>query len=152
MASYRQHYYHIVFGTKFRNKAIYNEHSHLLYKYVWGFVENKKSKLYRINGSEDHLHLFVDIHPTIAISNFVKDLKVSTSLWLKEKPEFNKFDGWAEGYASFTISHSNINSVIEYIKNQKEHHKIVTFKDEYEALLKEFGIEFDEKEFDSTFL
>lgn len=146
MASYRQHYYHIIFETKFRNPTIPNEYSPLLYKYIWGFIENKKCKLYRINGYEDHVHLLVDIHPTIAISNFVKNLKVSTSLWLKGKTEFNKFDGWSEGYASFTISHSIKDAVVEYIKDQKDHHKVLTFKEEYEALLKEFGIEFDEKQ------
>jgi REP element-mobilizing transposase RayT len=119
-----------------------------LYKYIWGIIENKKSKLYRINGGKDHLHLLVDIHPTIALSTFVKDIKVSTSLWLKEQSEFNHFEGWTEGFAAFTISHNNRINVIEYIKNQKEHHKTVTFRDEYEALLKEFGIKFDEKNLD----
>jgi REP element-mobilizing transposase RayT len=148
MASYRQLYYHIVFGTKYHKQTIPDEHCQLLYKYIWGIIENKKSKLYRINGGKDHLHLLVDIHPTIALSTFVKDIKVSTSLWLKEQSEFNHFEGWTEGFAAFTISHNNRINVIEYIKNQKEHHKTVTFRDEYEALLKEFGIKFDEKNLD----
>jgi putative transposase len=148
MASYRQLYYHIVFGTKYHKQTIPDEHCQLLYKYIWGIIENKKSKLYRINGGKDHLHLLVDIHPTIALSTFVKDIKVSTSLWLKEQSEFNHFEGWVEGFAAFTISHNNRINVIEYIKNQKEHHKTVTFRDEYEALLKEFGIKFDEKNLD----
>lgn len=146
MASYRQHYYHIVFGTKFHKPTIPDVHCELLYKYMWGVMQNKKCKLYHINGSREHIHLFVDIHPTIAPSTFVKDLKVSTSIWLKSQLEFKQFEGWAEGYASFTISHSDKDKVIEYIKNQKEHHKKVTFQDEYKALLKEFGIEFDENE------
>ena len=146
MASYRQHYYHIVFGTKRRERTISNEHCTLLYKYIWGFIENKKSKLYRINGYEDHIHLLVDIHPRIAIADFVKDLKVSTSLWLKEKPEFRNFKGWSEGYASFTVSHNSKNDVLEYIKSQKEHHKLISFNDEYKAILKENGLEFDKEE------
>ena len=148
MTSYRQHYYHIVFGTKFRKQTIPDVHCQILYKYIWGIIENKKCKLYRINGSTEHIHLLVDIHPNIGVATFVKDLKVSTSIWLKQQNDFPLFEGWAEGYASFTISHDDRFRVIEYIKNQKEHHKAFSYKDEYKALLKELGIEFDEKDLD----
>jgi len=146
MASYRQLYYHIVFGTKFRKPTIPDVHCQLLYKYIWGIIENKKCKLYRINGCEEHIHLLVDIHPTIAVSTFVKDLKVSTSLWLKQQREFQNFEGWSEGFGIFTVSHSDKDRVIEYIKNQKEHHLKLTFLDEYKTLLKEYEIDFDEKD------
>ena len=109
-------------------------------------MKTKKCKLYRINGGEEHIHLLVDIHPTIAVSTLVKDLKVSTSIWLKEQLEFQQFEVWAEGFAVFTISHADKDRVIEYIKGQKEHHQKLTFLDEYKALMKEYGIEFDEKD------
>jgi REP element-mobilizing transposase RayT len=118
----------------------------LLYKYIWGILENKKCKLYRINGSKEHIHLLVDIHPTIAVSTLVKDLKVSTSIWLKQQPEFQNFEGWSEGFAIFTVSHSDKEKVQEYIKSQKEHHQELVFHVEYKTLLKEYGIDFDEKE------
>ena len=146
MASYRQLYYHVVFGTKFRKPTIPDVHCQLLYKYIWGIIENKKCKLYRINGCEEHIHLLVDIHPTIAVSTFVKDLKVSTSIWLKQQREFQNFEGWSEGFGIFTVSHADKDRVIEYIKNQKEHHQKLAFLDEYKTLLKEYGIDFDEKE------
>lgn len=146
MASYRQLYYHIVFGTKSRKPTIPDVHCQLLYKYIWGILENKKCKLYRINGSKDHIHLLVDIHTTIAISTLVKDLKVSTSIWLKQQREFQNFEGWAEGFAIFTVSHADKDKVIEYIKTQKEHHQKQAFQDEYKTLLKEHGVEFNEKE------
>ena len=146
MASYRQLYYHIVFGTKFRKPTIPDVHCQLLYKYIWGIIENKKCKLYRINGGKEHIHLLIDIHPTIAVSTFVKDLKVSTSIWLKQQREFQNFEGWAEGFAIFTVSHPDKDRVIEYIKDQKEHHQKLAFLDEYKILLKEYGIDFDEKE------
>ncbi|MDR3651725.1 MAG: IS200/IS605 family transposase [Paludibacter sp.] len=148
MASHRQLYYHIVFGTKFRKPTIPDIHCQLLYKYIWGIIENKKCKLYRINGSKDHIHLLVDIHPTIAVSTFVKDMKVSTSIWLKQQAEFQDFEGWSEGFAIFTISHSDKVSLIAYIKNQKEHHQKRTFADEYKTLMEAYGIDFDEKELD----
>ena len=148
MASYRQLYYHIVFGTKFRSRSIPDANCEELYKYIWGFVKNKKSVLYRINGSTDHLHLLVDIHPTIALSTFVKELNVSTSIWLKQQKGFEHFVSWAEGFAAFTISHNDRDRVIEYIKTQKEHHKKINYTDEYKSLLDEFGIQFNEDDFD----
>lgn len=141
MSSYLQLYYHIVFGTKSHIPSIANIHCELLYKYIWGIIITKKCKLYRINGSTDHIHLLVDIHPSIALSKFVKDIKVSTSIWLKEQHEFKQFKGWSEGYGAFTISHSDKDSVIEYIKNQKEHHRKISYQDEYKSLLNEFGID-----------
>ena len=146
--SYRKHYYHIVFGTKHRKHTLPDTHCELLYKYIWGFVDNKKSKLYRINGSTDHIHLLLDIHPSIGVATFIQNMKVATSLWLKQQVEFRSFEGWAEGYASFTITHNDQNRVREYIINQKIHHQTVNFRDEYIALLKEHGIEFDESELD----
>jgi REP element-mobilizing transposase RayT len=111
---------------------------------MWGIMQNKKCKLYRINGGSDHIHILVDIPPKIGVANFVKDLKVSSSIWLKQQFEFKQFEGWAEGYGGFTISHSDKDRVIDYIKNQKEHHKRATFMEEYKTLLKEYGIELDE--------
>ena len=101
--------------------------------------------MYRINGSREHLHLLSDLHPSIALANFVKDIKIAASIWLKQNGNFSQFEGWAEGYGAFTISHNDRDRVIEYIKNQKEHHKKEIFIDEYKRLLKEFGIDYDEK-------
>lgn len=143
--SYRQLYYHIVFGTKERKPTLPNTYSEELYKFIWGIIRNKGCKLYQINGSLDHIHLFSDLHPSIALANYIKDIKVASSIWLKQQEHFKNFEAWAEGYAVFTISHSDRNQVIAYIKNQKEHHHMESFIDEYKRLLKEFGIEFDEK-------
>jgi putative transposase len=147
MASFRQIYYHIVFGTYRHRPTIPDEYSEDLYKYIWGIVKNKKCKLYRINGSIDHLHLFSDLHPSIALADYVKDIKTASSVWLKTNENFRNFEGWAEGYAAFTISHNDRNRVINYIKGQKEHHNKEPFIDEYKRLLHEYGIEFDEKYF-----
>ena len=145
MASYRQIYFHIVFGTKSHQPTLPDEHCEELYRYIWGIIKNKNCKLYRINGSREHLHLLSDLHPSIALANFVKDIKIAASIWLKQNGNFSQFEGWAEGYGAFTISHNDRDRVIEYIKNQKEHHKKEIFIDEYKRLLKEFGIDYDEK-------
>lgn len=145
MSSYRQIFYHIVFGTYNRQPTIERTHCEELYKYIWGVIKNKGCKLYRINGIEDHIHILSDLHPTISLSDYVKDIKVSSSLWMKECGHFPKFEGWQNGYGAFTCSMRERNRIINYIKKQKEHHQAETFYEEYKRLLIENGIEFDEK-------
>jgi hypothetical protein len=87
------------------------------------------------------------MHPSIAPMDFMRDVKVSTSLWMKRSGLFPAFKGWAEGYGSFTCSYKDMGRLVEYIKNQKEHHKKITFEKEYRILLLEYGITPDEKFF-----
>ena len=145
MGTYKQIYYQIVFGTKHREPSINEKNESELYKYIWGVLKNKNCKLYRINGMPDHIHIFCELHPSISLSNLVKDIKVSTNLWMKQSGLFPEFDGWQEGYGAFTYSVREKDLIINYIKNQKEHHKNETFEDEFKRLLNEHGIEFDEK-------
>ena len=91
MMSYRQIFYQIVFGTKEREATITETHCEELYKYIWGVIKNKNCKLYRINGIEDHIHIFSDLHPSVSLADYVKDIKVSSSLWMKECGKFPAF-------------------------------------------------------------
>ncbi|HKB43196.1 MAG TPA: IS200/IS605 family transposase [Chitinophagaceae bacterium] len=143
--SYRQIFYQIVFGTKDRQATIEETHCEELYKYIWGIINKKKCKLYRINGVEDHIHIFSDLHPTVALADYIKDIKVASSLWMKECGKFPKFKGWQDSYGAFTYSIREKDMIINYIKKQKEHHRVEAFYDEYKRLLIENGIEFDEK-------
>jgi putative transposase len=145
MSSYRQIYYHIVFGTKNHLPTLKEEYCEELYKYITGIINNLKCTLYRINGSREHLHILSDLHPSIALADYLREIKSSSSSWLKNHGRFGNFNGWAEGYAAFTVSHDDRNRVIEYIKNQKEHHKKESFIEEFKRFLKENGIEYDEK-------
>ena len=147
MSSYRQHLYHIVFRTKDSIPTIRQDDADELYSYITGIIKNKQSHLYRINGVENHLHILTDMNPSIVPTEFVKDIKVSTSIWMKRSKLFPSFNGWAVGYGSFTCSYMDIDRLIEYIKNQKEHHKKISFEDEYRKLLFEYGITPDEKYF-----
>jgi REP element-mobilizing transposase RayT len=147
MSSYRQHLYHLVFRPKHNLPTIRQDIVNELYSYITGIVENKNSHLYRINGIEDHLHILTDMHPSIAPVDFMRDIKVSSSIWMKNSKLFPSFKGWEDGYGSFTCSYSDINRLIEYIKNQQEHHKKVTFEEEYRMILLEAGITPDEKYF-----
>jgi putative transposase len=145
MSTYRQILYQIVFATKYREHTIPEAHCTDLYKYIWGILNENNCKLYRINGISDHIHIACDLHPTIALSNLVKDIKLSSSDWMKERSDFKTFNGWGDGYGAFTYSAKDKPNLIEYIKNQKEHHKKITFIDEYKLILQEQGIEYDER-------
>lgn len=145
MSTFRQILYHIVFATKNRGQTLVTEHQESLYKYMWGTINNNKSKLYRINGMEDHIHILSDLHPSICLSDFVKDIKVSSSIWLKGSGMFPEFDSWQVGYGAFTYSVKEKPFLIEYIKNQKQHHAKETFLDEYKRILIENEIAFEEK-------
>jgi REP element-mobilizing transposase RayT len=127
--------------------TIKQDHVNELYAYITGIVKHKNSHLYRINGVENHIHILTDMHPSIAPADFMREVKASSSLWMKNSMLFPLFIGWEEGYGSFTCSFMDINNLIEYIKNQQEHHKKMTFEEEYRKILLESGITPDEKFF-----
>jgi len=145
--SYTRLLYHIVFRTKYGRNTIPEQHEKELYAYIMGIVSNKKSKLYRIGGIENHIHLLVDIHPTFALSDFMKDLKEYSSKWLSKNLNFPDFEGWSVSFAGFTYNLNDKQTIIDYIKNQREHHKTVNFEEEYRQFLVENGIDIDERYF-----
>jgi REP element-mobilizing transposase RayT len=147
MSSYRQLLYHIVFRTKDSKPTINQENVGELYSYIGGIIRNKNCHLFQINGVENHLHILTDLHPSLALSDFVREIKVSSSVWMKEKKLFPLFEGWAEGYGSFTISFMDLGRLADYVINQKEHHKKKTFEAEYRILLLESGVKIDERFF-----
>ena len=148
MRTYTQIMYHIVFGTKYREAILVKENRQELFNYIWGILKKKKCHLYRINGVEDHLHIALHIHPSVALASLVKDIKLASSDFIKEKNLFPKFDSWQDGYGAFTHSYRDKNTLIEYVKNQEEHHRTKTYREELIELFREHGIEFDEKYLD----
>lgn len=145
MSTFTQILYQLVFSTKGRKRTINESGQEKLYSFIWGILKNKNCHLYRIGGIENHIHIITHIHPTVAISPLVKDIKLASTSFIKNENLFPNFAGWQDGYGAFTYSISAKDSLIEYVKNQKEHHKKRSFKDEYINLLKEHRIEFDEK-------
>ena len=143
--SYRQIFYQIVFGSKNRKPVIPETHCKELYQYISGIIKNKKCKLYRINGIEDHIPIFSDLHPTVSLSDYIKDIKIASSIWMKAGGNFPMFEAWQDGYGAFTYSIREKDMIINYVKNQKEHHKKKTFRQEYIEFLKKFEIAYDEK-------
>ncbi|MGE4290038.1 MAG: IS200/IS605 family transposase [Salinivirgaceae bacterium] len=145
MATYTQILYHIVFSTKDREKTLLENHREQLFHYIWGILKSKQCVLYQINGTADHLHIATHIHPTLSLASLVKDLKVATSVWIKSDNIFPYFNSWQEGYGGFTYSYKEKQVLINYIKNQKEHHKTKSFREEFIELLTVHGIPFDER-------
>ena len=147
MSAYRQILYHIIFRTKSSEKTIELAHSANLYQYIWGIINNKKCTLFRINGMEDHIHILSDLHPSVALADYIRDIKVSSSKWTKESGLFPNFKGWGIKYCAFTYAYRDRDTIINYIKNQREHHKKESFQDEIKRLFKEHGIDLDEQWF-----
>ena len=145
MSTYTQILYQIVFSTKERKPVLLKENRPLLFRYIYGVLRNKNCHLYRINGIEDHIHIIISLHTSVSLSSLVKDIKISSSLFLKENNLFPGFSGWQEGYGAFTYSYEEVNKLIEYVKNQEEHHKNITFREEFIAMLNEHQITFDSK-------
>jgi putative transposase len=147
MSAYRQILYQLIFRTKGSEKVLSQEHSAHLYKYMWGIINNKGCVLYRINGVEDHIHILSDLHPTIALSDYIRELKVGSSKWMKSSGYFPQFTGWGTKYAALTYSYKEKEILVNYIKNQQEHHKKETFQEEIKRLFIENNIEAEEKWF-----
>lgn len=137
--------YQIIFSTKRRLPAMVDEGQQMLYRYLYGILKEKKCHVYQINGTEKHLHILTDLHPSTALANLVKDLKVALSLMIKKETLFANWPGWQDGYGAFTYSKDARPALIAYVKNQKEHHTKESSRDEYLRLLREHGVDFDEK-------
>jgi REP element-mobilizing transposase RayT len=112
---------------------------------IWGVLRNNQCIAYEINGIEDHIHIATHIHPTVSLSSLVKDIKVSSSLWIKKNNVFPNFSGWAIGYGAFTYAIKEKDALVNYIRNQEKYHKIQTFDNEYKELLKKHKVDFDPK-------
>ena len=145
--SYTTSYYHVVFRTYRSEPTISVEHERELYAYIFGIARNLRCKTFRIGGMPDHIHLFVSLPPTLSIASFVQRVKTDSSKWLKTNPNFPCFQGWAREYAGISKRVSEKDKTIRYIMNQKEHHKKITFAEEYRVFLLENGIAIDERYF-----
>ena len=114
-----------------------------LYGYLNGIARKVGSKLLIGNGTEDHVHLLMDLPPALSVSEAMKKLKGNSSRWLSRIfPLLSDF-AWQEGFGAFSVSASPVNKVFRYIERQKEHHNKKSFSEEFEGLLKSHGIEFD---------
>ena len=143
--SYVQIYVHVTCHTKNNAPFITDKISTDLYQYIGGILRNINSIPIQIGGVQDHIHVLCTLPKTISISKLAEEFKTSSSKWIKTKgDEFKKFY-WQDGYGAFSVSSSKLESVIKYIQNQKEHHKKMSFLEEYKLFLKEYNIPYDDR-------
>lgn len=143
--TYTQLYIQFVFAVKYRRAMIGSTWEEQLRAYITGIVQNHKHKMLAINNMPDHLHLFIGLHPTQSVAELMRIVKGESSEWINARKLTENSFNWQEGYGAFSYSRSHIDNVIQYIHRQKEHHKKVSFKEEYTALLEKFGITYDDR-------
>jgi putative transposase len=145
--SYSSMYFHLVFSTKNRQNFMDDAQLEEMYKYITGVIKSMKAKLFIINGPSNHVHILLSTHPDLSISDCTRSIKANTSRWIHERySDLQEFQ-WQEGYSVFSVSKSNVPQVVQYIQNQREHHKTFTFEDELKAFLEKHDIAFDPKYF-----
>jgi len=140
--TYSQVYIQIVFAVKGRANLINHQWQEELNKYIAGIIKAKDQKPIIINGVSDHIHCFVGLKPSMAISELVRDIKNNSSKFINENNFIKGKFQWQEGFGAFSYAQSQIENVYQYILNQQKHHKNKTFKEEYVNFLQQFEIEF----------
>ncbi len=138
-------HYHLVFSTKDRFPMIHGDLQPELYDYMGGIVRSLDSVLCEIGGMPDHLHLLVRVPPKHSLSDFMRILKSRSSGWVHETQARAEKFAWQEGYGAFAVSKSDLPRVSEYIQRQAEHHRELSFKDEFRRFLERHDIAFDER-------
>jgi REP element-mobilizing transposase RayT len=133
---------HIIFSTKDRAPLITADLKPQLHAYMGGIIRELKGKALIINGTSDHVHLLIGVSPSLSLADAMRVLKTNSSRWAHEASHtaFN----WQSGYGAFSVSQSNMQAVAEYIAHQEEHHRKLTFQDEYIMFLRKHGISYDE--------
>jgi putative transposase len=137
---------HTVFSTKDRRPFLQNrELQDELHPYIGGILNNLKCKPILVGGVEDHIHILSTLARTCEPAEMVKEVKRSSSIWIKtHDPKLRQF-AWQGGYGMFSIGFSQIHAVRRYIENQEEHHRKTSFQDEFRLLFKKYEVDFDER-------
>jgi putative transposase len=138
--SYSQNVIHLVFSTKERRKNIPQEFQQRLWAYAAGICKQQGILVHAIGGAADHIHFLMQIPPVLAVAKAVQTIKSNSSRWASEQN--HKF-AWQEGYAAFSVSASFLPAVVRYIQNQEAHHRKMSFDEEFLALLRMHGVEYD---------
>jgi putative transposase len=140
-----KNYIHIVFSTKHRIHMIDDAIENELYAYLGGICNNLECQVLKVGGYTNHIHILCLLSKKITLAKLMAEVKANSSRWMKTKGEKYQNFYWQDGYGAFSVRQSEVQVVSNYIANQKEHHNKRSFKDEYRDVLKEHGLEFDEK-------
>ena len=138
-------YLHIVFHTKPSSPTVGTEHLERLHQYIGGLVNATGCQVLCVGGTENHIHALMLFSRTETIARVVEEMKRNSSRWIKTlSPHYENF-AWQGGYGVFSVSQSQVDTVVSYIKNQAEHHKKQSFRDEYLEFLRLYKIDYNEQ-------
>ena len=136
---------HVVFSTKNREPMISPALRPALFGYLAAVGRDTGCEVFRVGGVSDHVHLAIDLGRTVSIAEFVKKVKQTSSLWIKEQPDGPRHFEWQAGYGAFSVGQSQLDALLVYIERQEERHRKETFQEEYRALLARYGTTVDER-------
>lgn len=143
--TYSKIYIQIVFAVRGRENLLSKNWREELFKYIAGIISEKGHKTLIVGGVSDHVHVFVGLRPAASISDLVRDIKNNSSRFINERGYIKGHFSWQEGYGVFSYSHSQIGTIYNYILRQEVHHNRKTFREEYQSLLDESEINYDER-------
>ncbi len=143
-SSYTSLHYHVIFSTRNRVPQINQTWQARLYAYIGGIVRENRGDLIVAGGTADHVHLVVRLHPQTAIADILRLVKTNSSKWVHTDMGERHF-GWQDGYGAFTVSLSNLGAVREYVRNQENHHRRVSFQEELLEFLRKHEVPYDER-------
>lgn len=143
--TYTQIHIQAVFAVKYRQSLIHEQWKDSLYKYITGIIQNNNHKVLQINGMPDHIHILFGLRPAQSLSDLLKQVKQDSSKWINIQGLVKRKFSWQAGYGAFSYSKKDLPNVINYIKNQEEHHATLNFHAEYRRLLEEFNIDYDDR-------
>ena len=140
-----KNYIHIIFSTKYSQELIYPPVEKELHSYIGGICKNLECHPIKIGGYTDHIHILCMLSQKIALMKLLEETKSHSSYWIKSKGVGYENFYWQNGYGAFSVNPSEVNAVIKYIENQKEHHSKNGFQDEYRFFLKKYNVDYDER-------
>ena len=143
--SYVSSYFHCVFSTKERRKLITPSLQQRVWPFLGGIARQNKMKAIEIGGVEDHIHILLSLSSTMPIAKAMQLIKGGSSKWIHETFPEQRLFAWQEKYGAFSVSVSQLDTIIQYIRRQEKHHRKMPFQEEFLALLKKHHIEYDER-------
>jgi putative transposase len=143
--SYTQIHLHCLFAVKFRKAMIAEQWKQELHKYITGIIQNHEHKMISINSMPDHLHMLFGMRPHQSLSDLMRIVKGDSSEWINKRKLTRSLFRWQGGFGGFSYEKSSISRVAAYIENQQLHHRKISFAEEYQNLLKQFEIEYDDQ-------
>ena len=143
--TFSQIHIQIIFAVKGRENLIIDKWKTDLHKYMAGIIKGKRQKPIIVNGMPDHIHAFVGLKPSIALSDLVRDMKNNSTNYINDRKLVKGKFEWQDGFGAFSYGHSQIDRVYQYVLNQERHHKKRTFREEYLGFLEKFKVDYDEK-------